>query len=140
MPDSPDSTNPLLATTPKMCGRIMVGSGSDTYDPICELPEGHKRACRSRAAIDQHRLSTWGLSNAWEETTGADSVATIQRVLLDPPACMATAKVLDVLMAAPKIGRVKANKILADCRISPSKTVGGLTLRQRRELVDRVSS
>jgi hypothetical protein len=31
---------------------------------------------------------------------------------------------------------VKVNKILAQCRISPSKTIGGLSQRQRTELVE----
>jgi hypothetical protein len=53
-----------------------------------------------------------------------------------PPEWLATAKVIDLLLAVPKIGRVKANKALVQCRISPSKTVGGLSDRQRRELVD----
>jgi hypothetical protein len=30
---------------------------------------------------------------------------------------------------------VKVNKILTHCRISPSKTIGGLSERQRAELV-----
>jgi hypothetical protein len=30
---------------------------------------------------------------------------------------------------------VKANKVLQQCRISPSKTIGGLSERQRNELV-----
>jgi hypothetical protein len=30
---------------------------------------------------------------------------------------------------------VKANKVLQQCRISPSKTIGGLSERQRSELV-----
>jgi hypothetical protein len=38
-------------------------------------------------------------------------------------------------MAVPKYGRVKANKVLGTCRISPSKTIGGLSARQRDELV-----
>jgi hypothetical protein len=36
----------------------------------------------------------------------------------------------------PKYGRVKVNKILSICRISPSKTIGGLSQRQRTELVE----
>jgi len=35
----------------------------------------------------------------------------------------------------PKYGRVKVNKVLQQCRISPSKTIGGLSQRQRTELV-----
>lgn len=38
------------------CDRIMVGSGTDTYDPTCDLPEGHDGSCKSTAAVDQHRL------------------------------------------------------------------------------------
>lgn len=46
----------------------------------------------------------------------------------------ATAKVLDVLLAVPKCGRVKAYGVLRRAGISPSKTVGGLTERQWVEL------
>lgn len=59
-------------------------------------------------------------------------------VLLEPPAEFETMKVFDVLMAAPKVGRVKANKILQLARVSPSKTLGGLSQRQRLELVSLV--
>ena len=40
-----------------------------------------------------------------------------------------------MLLAVPKYGRVKVDKILRQCKISPSKTVGGLSERQRNELV-----
>ena len=40
-----------------------------------------------------------------------------------------------MLLAVPKYGHVKVNKILAQCRISPSKTIGGLSQRQRAELI-----
>jgi hypothetical protein len=59
----------------------------------------------------------------------------IREVLAAPPDYLLTAKVVDVLMAAPKCGRVKSGKILEQCRISPSKTVGGLSERQRSELL-----
>ncbi len=59
----------------------------------------------------------------------------IHSLLLDPPEYVETAKVFDMLLAVPKYGRVKVNKILAHCRISPSKTIGGLSARQRTELV-----
>jgi hypothetical protein len=59
----------------------------------------------------------------------------IHKLLLQPPEWIETAKVLDMLLAVPKYGRVKANKILTQCRISPSKTIGGLSERQRTELV-----
>jgi hypothetical protein len=59
----------------------------------------------------------------------------IHGLLLDPPEYLETAKVFDLLLAVPKYGRVKVNRILTQCRISPSKTVGGLSERQRGELV-----
>ena len=62
--------------------------------------------------------------------------AQIDSILLDPPEFVSTAKVFDMLMAVPKFGRVKAARLLNHCRISQSKTVGGLSERQRTELVD----
>ena len=59
----------------------------------------------------------------------------IDRLLLDPPEYLSSAKVFDVMLAVPKYGRVKVNRILNGCRISPSKTIGGLSVRQRAELV-----
>ena len=59
----------------------------------------------------------------------------IQQLLTAPPIYLETAKVADMLLAVPKYGRVKVNKILHNCRISPSKTIGGLSERQRADLV-----
>jgi hypothetical protein len=64
-----------------------------------------------------------------------DGRAQIEAILLDPPDWVSTAKVFDMLMAVPKFGRVKAARLLNQCRISQSKTVGGLSERQRTELV-----
>jgi hypothetical protein len=61
--------------------------------------------------------------------------AQIEKLLLDPPDYVLSAKAFDMILAVPKYGRVKANKILTHCRISPSKTIGGLSERQRAELV-----
>ena len=59
----------------------------------------------------------------------------IEAILDDPPEYVSTAKVFDMLMAVPKFGRVKAARFLNQCRISQSKTVGGLSDRQRAELI-----
>ena len=56
-------------------------------------------------------------------------------LLLEPPEYLETMKVFDLLLACPKYGRVKVNKILQLCRISPSKTIGGMSPRQRTEVV-----
>jgi hypothetical protein len=63
---------------------------------------------------------------------------TLVDVLVAPPEWLATMKIVDLLLAVPKIGRTKANKALAQLRISPSKTVGGMSNRQRAELLARL--
>lgn len=64
--------------------------------------------------------------------------ARISQVLEEPPEYVHTAKVFDLIMAVPKFGRVKTARIMERCRVSPSKTVIGLTPRQRRELVEHL--
>jgi len=39
-------------------------------------------------------------------------------------------------MAVPKYGKVKATRYLNHCRISQGKTIGGLSDRQRSELLE----
>ena len=64
-----------------------------------------------------------------------DGSVSIEQILREPPEFVSTAKVFDMLMAVPKFGRVKAARFLNQCRISQSKTVGGLSDRQRAELI-----
>lgn len=65
--------------------------------------------------------------------------ANARELLRDPPEWLCTMKVVDMLIALPKIGRVKANKYLNRCRLSPSKTIGGMSVRQRQELLAALS-
>ena len=62
------------------------------------------------------------------------------RILLDPPDYVLTAKVYDMLLAVPRLGRVRAGRLLTQCRISQAKTIVGLSERQRGELVDLFNS
>jgi hypothetical protein len=64
-----------------------------------------------------------------------DGRVRIEKILQNPPEYVSTAKVFDMLLAVPKFGRVKAARFLNQCRISQSKTVGGLSERQRSELI-----
>lgn len=61
--------------------------------------------------------------------------ASIHLLLMEPPDYLDTCKCFDMLLAVPKYGRVKVNRVLQICRISPSKTIGGLSERQRAELI-----
>ena len=65
--------------------------------------------------------------------------ANICDVLVAPPDFMLTAKVVDLLMAVPKRGKVKSTRLMEQCRISPSKTLGGLSERQRTALLELLS-
>lgn len=60
-------------------------------------------------------------------------------LILEPPDYIETMKVQDLLLAIPKYGKVKTGKTLQQSRISPSKTVGGMSPRQRVELVWRMN-
>ncbi len=65
----------------------------------------------------------------------AGTQAPLPLIAKEPPDWLETMKVYDLLMAMPKIGRVKATRVLNRCRISPSKTIAGISRRQRLELV-----
>jgi hypothetical protein len=62
----------------------------------------------------------------------------VRAVILSEDPSFETWQVFDLLLALPSVGRVKANSVLRRHGISPSKTVGGLTLRQRGELLEAV--
>src|SRR5712691_4984015 len=61
----------------------------------------------------------------------------IEDVLAQPPDWVRTVKVNALLLALPKIGPARAARVLSHCRIAPSKTVGGVSERQRGELIER---
>lgn len=60
---------------------------------------------------------------------------TATEVLRQPPPQAYTMKVGDLLLAVPSVGRVKMARLLRDAGISPSKTVIGITPRQRKALL-----
>jgi len=60
----------------------------------------------------------------------------LTRILARPPEFAQTAKVLDLLLFLPKVGPVKARRMLAQCRIAHAKTLSGLSDRQRAALID----
>jgi hypothetical protein len=60
----------------------------------------------------------------------------LARLVAEPPACVQTAKVRELLVAAPRVGPVGTDRVLARCRIAHAKTNDGLSERQRAELVE----
>ena len=59
----------------------------------------------------------------------------IEALIGEPPECLASAKVVEVLMALPGYGRTKVARLLELCHVSPRKRVGGLTEGQRDALI-----
>jgi hypothetical protein len=107
---------PAAAQTSRSSGAAPERSLTQRMDALKRANEIRTRRARLKRDLKAGRVKVHGL-------------------LLDPPEYLQTAKVFDLLLAVPKYGRVKANRILNQCRISPSKTIGGLSERQRNELV-----
>lgn len=55
-------------------------------------------------------------------------------VLLDPPSYWQGARVAELLLCVPAVGHTKIQRMLSRQQISPAKTLGGMTLAQRRRL------
>ncbi len=56
-------------------------------------------------------------------------------LIAEPPECLATASLAEVLLAAPGVGKVRLRRVLDASRLSPAKPLGTLTERQRSELI-----
>jgi hypothetical protein len=58
----------------------------------------------------------------------------IAELLVTPPEFLLTARLSQILLAAPGYGQVRVSRLLKRCRISSLKTIGTLSARQRHEL------
>lgn len=65
-----------------------------------------------------------------------DGLVDGRKVILEPDGRVLTMKVYDLLLAMPGVGRTKANKAMNRSRTAHAKTVGGLSDRQRREILE----
>jgi hypothetical protein len=72
-----------------------------------------------------------------ELATGA---VRIEEILARPPDFAKTERVSVLLLAVPKYGRVRVSRLLTKAQISDSKTLGGLSDRQRAELIAHFKS
>lgn len=64
--------------------------------------------------------------------------ARIADVLQDPPECVLTAKVNELLLALPRYGRVRVNNALAQARVSATARIEDLDAAQRTALARAV--
>ena len=95
-----------------------------------DIPD-RTREQRLEALEEANRIRTYRAGRKRELASGRLGLAD---VLEDPD--FATARLSKVILAMPKIGRVKANRALAQARISPTRTCDGLTGRQKLELME----
>jgi len=112
----------------------IIGSMIDPAGPSAQTPE---RTSQQRMEALQ-RANGIRTERARLKGMLREGRVSLCDVLSEPPDFVHTAKVFDLIMAVPKYGRVKTTKILERCRVSTSKTVIGLTPRQRRELVEQL--
>jgi hypothetical protein len=76
-----------------------------------------------------------GLRAKLKQDLRADKVR-LELVLATRADYLGSAEVFDLLLAVPKIGPAKAGRLLTIARVSPSKTVGQLSGRQRARLIE----
>ena len=55
-------------------------------------------------------------------------------ILLSPPELVESMRVVDLLLAVPRVGPSKAARMLRFCRVSATRPLGGMTQRERVEL------
>jgi hypothetical protein len=111
-----------------------VDTGRDTQAGREDLMAAPDRSLKQRMDALQvaNRIRSQRASLKRDLAAGRSDV---RDLILDPPEWLLTAKLFDLMLAVPKYGRVKVNRIFTQCRISPSKTIGGLSERQRGEIV-----
>jgi hypothetical protein len=57
-----------------------------------------------------------------------------RELLREVPPWLSSAEIMDFLTWIPKVGEVKARKIVAKAMLNPSRTLSALTERQRQEV------
>ena len=132
------SNAPAARTSGPLSARVIsAGIIVPHQDPLDEHQATPERSLDQRIDALKRANEVRALRAQLKRELKAGRVS-IGALLLDAPPYLQTAKVFDMLLALPKYGSVKATKILQGCRVSPSKTFGGLSERQRTELAGRL--
>jgi len=97
-------------------------------------PRSREQRLRALAKANEVRLARARLKR--QLSAGSLELA---QLLSGPPPCAETAKLRDLLLAVPRMGPAKVRRTLTHCRIAESKTVAGLSDRQRAELIELLS-
>jgi hypothetical protein len=102
------------------------------------LAPPHRSAAQRTAALklaQEVRIYRARRKREIKRATAPASRAQVVAIVLDPPELMLTMHISDLLVSVRGWAKVRAEAALRRCQVSPHKTLGGLTYRQRRELV-----
>ncbi len=95
-------------------------------------PMGRSLQKRREALVAANEVRVWRAQTKRRIKSGE---TTVTAVLMDGHPFAQTWKVRDVLLARRSVGRSKVTTWLKDVHISPTRTVGGMSQRQRVELL-----
>jgi hypothetical protein len=113
------------------CSRVEFLPSIEPF--IAGRADAVRRAAFSAPAMQ--RANAIRASRAQFKRDLATGRCAIDTALLYPPEYIGTAKVFDILLALPRFGREKVSKVLMQCGIATTRTIAGLSQRQRDELV-----
>ncbi len=114
-------------------GRQTMGQATRGQVKRPKAGTSHERSWHQRLEALE-RANHIRLARAWVKRDLKRGDIDPAELFLDPPEEILNAKVFDLLLAAPGWGRDRINRAFAHARISPAKTVAGLSERQRLEL------
>ena len=97
----------------------------------------HRSLAQRQHALERANIIRLGRAQ-WKRDlrllTRTDASDEVARILDEPPAIMRSMRVEDLLLAIPRIGGAKVDRIMWRAGVSPRKRVGGLSARQRKAL------
>jgi hypothetical protein len=102
------------------------------------VEQATERAARNRRLIALGKANEVRIARAALKRQLHAGDVQVTQILAAPPRCATTASVLDLLLAVPKVGPVRARRLLTAARVSETTKVGRLTERQRSELIVRL--
>lgn len=98
------------------------------------------RAARPQADTHAQRLQALARANQIRSDRAEIKAAIrcrelrVATLLDDPPECLATASLAELLLAVPGLGKTRVRQLLNGCGLHAAQRLGRLTARQRLEL------
>jgi guanylate kinase len=102
-----------------------------------ERPSGPKRAQRLKALGQANQVRSERAQIKAALRRGELRAAAL---LADPPKCLESASLSELLLAVPGVGQSRLRRVLNGCHLSPAKQIGRLTARQRHALAEALGA